>query len=86
MRINLHIERLVLEGLPVDARQGQQVRSAVKRELTALLMSSGDLHDALRFGGNLHRVQTAGIKLVKETGPASLGKQIAGAVFAGIGR
>jgi hypothetical protein len=37
MTIRAKIESLILEGLPIDARHGQQVKDAVERELTRLL-------------------------------------------------
>ena len=85
MNINLHIERLILDGLPVNGGQGLQVQQAVERELTTLL-ANGELHDALRSGGNLYRMQTAGIQISKEPSPAHLGKEIAGAVYGGLGK
>ena len=85
MNINLHIERLILEGLPLDGSKGVHVQKSVERELTTLL-ANGELHDALRSGGNLFRMQTSGIHVSKETSPADLGEQIAGAVYGGLGK
>ena len=85
MNINLHIERLFLDGLPLEGGQGAQVQQAVERELTGLL-ATGELQDAWRSGSNVHRLQTAGIQIAQETRPARLGEQIAGAVYGGLGK
>ena len=39
--IHLHIERLVLDGLPIDRGQGPHVQAAVEAELTRLLTENG---------------------------------------------
>ena len=83
MNLNLHIERLILDGLPLGGGQGAQVQQAVERELTRLL-AAGELHNAWRSGGNVHRLQTAGIQVAQQTRPARLGEQIAGAVYGGL--
>ena len=85
MKINIHIERLVLDGLPVDTRDGALVQAAVDAELTRLL-ASGGLTDALRSGGAFDNVTTASIQLANDGGPFRLGEQIAGAIYGGIGK
>ena len=40
MNINLHIERLILDGLPITRQQGPHVQAAVEAELTRLLSCS----------------------------------------------
>ena len=37
MRINLHIEKLVLDGLPLERRDGPAVQRAVQQELSRLM-------------------------------------------------
>ena len=44
MNIRLHIERLILDGLPVNSVQSPQVKAAVEAELTRLLTADG-LHN-----------------------------------------
>ena len=41
MNINLHIERLILDGLPIEPRQRAQVQAAVEAELARLLRPAG---------------------------------------------
>ncbi|MFI5458422.1 MAG: hypothetical protein ACHRXM_23575 [Isosphaerales bacterium] len=85
MRINLHIERLILEGLPVTSLQGPQVRAAIENELARLLAAHG-LSLELRGGVALPRVRAGAIHIGKESQPARLGQSIAQAVHEGIGR
>lgn len=84
MRINLHIERLILEGLPVTSLQGPQLQAAIEKELTRLLALHG-LSDELRRGTALPRVRAGTIQLGKDNQPARLGQSIARAVHEGIG-
>ena len=84
MKINLHIERLVLDGLPVTSMQGPQVRAAVERELARLLAAHGLSHE-LRGGIAVPRVRAGAIEIGKERQPARLGQSIARAVHEGIG-
>jgi hypothetical protein len=78
--INLHIERLVLEGLPLAAHEGPLVGEAVTAELTRLLGTGGQL--AVGHAAPLVRVppiQVGG-------GPRRLGAGIGQVVFEGIRR
>lgn len=85
MNINLHIERLVLDGIPLSPGERPLLQAAVEAELTRLL-TSGSLSDVLQSGGALYNVRTAGIQLVSNKNAARLGDQIAGAVYEGIGK
>jgi hypothetical protein len=84
MKINLHIERLILEGLPVTSLQGAQVRASVEKELTRLLAAHGLSHE-LRGGIAVPSVRGGAIKIGKDNQPARLGQSIARAVHEGIG-
>lgn len=84
MKIELNIERLILDGLPLEKRHAPVVRAAVERELTRLLTLHGLGHE-WRSGGAVPKVRASGIQLAKETPPNRLGRQIAQAVFSGIG-
>jgi len=85
MNIQLHIERLILEGLPATSVRGPQVRTAVEAELTRQLTEGGLSHD-MHSGGTLPRVQASPLRLAAETKPSQLGKQIAQSVYGGIGK
>ena len=85
MNINLHIERLILDGVDIPSGQRPLVQAAVEAELTRLL-TAGGLSPALTGGGTLHRVSTNAIQLTNDAGPTDLGRQIAGSVYGGIGK
>ena len=85
MSINVHIERLVLDGLPVARHQAPLIQTAVEAELARLLIADG-LAPALKSGGATPSVQAPGIQFTSDSSPAELGQQIARAVYGGIGR
>jgi hypothetical protein len=85
VKIKLHIERLVLDGLPVDRTQSGRVSAAVKKELTRLL-SAGGLSPELSSAGVVPALQGGSMKVEKRNEAGQLGKNIARAVHAGIGR
>lgn len=85
MNINLHIDRLVLEGISLSPAEQPLLQAAMEAELTRLLMSGG-LRDALQSGGALYNVRTTGIQPASNGGATRLGEQIAGAVYRGIGK
>jgi hypothetical protein len=83
--IELHIEQLVLERLPLNGNPRPLVQVAVEVELTRLL-SCGGLAAPLLSGGALSRISAPTIGLHSGESPAALGRQIAGAVYGGIGQ
>lgn len=85
MKINVHIERLILDGLPVTSHQGPQVQAAVERELARLLVADG-LSDELRTGAAVPQVRAGGFELAKGNHPTRLGQQVARSVYGGIGK
>ena len=85
MNIQLHIERLILDGVTLGPGQRVLVQAAVEAELTRLLAANG-LDPTLATGGALPRVQANSIHLAAPSQPANLGNQIAGAVYSGIGQ
>jgi hypothetical protein len=82
MKIHLHIQRLVLDGIPAD--QPRLLRQAFERELTSRLLEGG-LSPEFRSGGAVPKVDGGAISLGHDCRPARLGTQIAGAVYRGIG-
>ena len=83
MKIHLHIERLVLDGLPVERRDGAAVRAAVEAEL-ARLLGAGGLAPSLMSGVAAQSVPGGAIQLASQTTPNHLGTQIAQAVYGGL--
>lgn len=85
MNINLHIERLVLDGFSVERRDSRALRRSVEEEFTRLLAANG-LSSELRSGGSLHAVQGGKFTLQNHGRNAvTLGHDIAYAIYAGIG-
>jgi hypothetical protein len=85
MNINLHIERLVLDGLTLERGQEPLVRAAVEAELARLLTAHG-LSSSLMSGGATPHLRAGQISLSGESSAHQLGHQIARAVYRGIGQ
>jgi hypothetical protein len=83
MNIVLHIERLVLDGVPVARADHEALRNALASEL-AQLLSTG-VHPDLLAGGARPEVIGGNIELSGGAGAAQLGGQVARAVHGGIG-
>jgi hypothetical protein len=82
MKVRLHIDRLVLEGLDMPYRSRAALRAAVEREI-ACLITDGGLAPTLARGGAL---PSLGVPQIEAAGtPAQLGAAIAGAVYGGLG-
>jgi hypothetical protein len=84
MKIRLHIERLVFDGLPVSAAQGASVQEALQQHL-ANAMSAGGLSPELRMGGDFPALR-AFDNPIRQSRPDGLGAQIAQSVYGAIGR
>ena len=83
MNINLHIERLILDGLPITPSQGPVVQAAVEAELTRLLTENG-LAASLQTDLAVPSVRANGIQLTAGSNPAQMGTQIAQSVYSGM--
>ena len=84
MNITLHIEKLVLDGLPLAKSQGPLIQAAVEAELMRLLAAHG-LNQELHTGGAFPSVSTKGLQFTNGAGEVHMGAQIAQAVYGGIG-
>jgi hypothetical protein len=84
MNINLHIERLVLDGVNIAPGQRHLLQASVETELTRML-TEGGVSSSLTQGSALSRLSTSGIQLTGNN-PAQLGRQIAQSVYGGIGK
>jgi hypothetical protein len=83
MNINLHIERLVLNGVDTAPGQRDLLRAAVEAELTRLLMEGG-LAPQLTGGGAVRGIVSPALNLSRTSTATELGRQIAGSVYAGV--
>jgi hypothetical protein len=82
MNINVSIERLVLDGLPMSSAQGSLLGATVETEL-ARLLTTGGLEASLQSGGAWPSVPVSVVQ-VTASKPAQLGQQIAQAVYGGL--
>jgi hypothetical protein len=85
MNINLHIERLVLDGIPLASGERPLLRVAVEEQLTRLL-TNGGLKNAMQSGGALYNVKAPSIQLANLGDLDGVGEQIAKAVYGGVGK
>jgi len=79
MNIVVHIERLVLDGVPVAQSERAKLLTAIEVELGRLLAADG-LAPALLEGGAVARIPEGTIQLTSDGDPNKLGQQIARAV------
>jgi hypothetical protein len=79
MNIELHIERLILDGLTAGPERRAAIQAAVEAELTSLLAAHG-LSRELLAGGAVRSLGAGEIVATNQTGAAPLGNQIARAV------
>jgi hypothetical protein len=84
MNINLHIERLILEGIEIPSRQHPALQNAVETELARLLVEGG-LGSSLAAGEALREVPGGTVQVTGGNDPTMFGQQIARAVYGGIG-
>ena len=85
MNVNLHIERLIVDGLEIDPSKRDSFKSGIERELTALL-TAGGVGETLSAGAALPRVEGPSIQLQPDNSTPQLSRQIAGSIYGGIGR
>jgi hypothetical protein len=84
MSVHIHIERLILDGLPVTRSQAPLVQAAVESEL-ARLVAQGGLAPDFSGGGAMPYVQAGAMQVTSSNDAAALGRQIAQSVYGGIG-
>jgi hypothetical protein len=81
MIVNLHIERLVLDGSPLQSGDGPRVAAAVERELARLLGSG-----AMVRGRSVAAASVAAAPVMVHPGmrPQAFGRSIAESVYGGL--
>lgn len=85
MNINLHIERLVLDGVNIPPGQRHLLQASVETEL-ARLLTDGGVSPSLAGGVALPHASANGIQLAGGNDPVQIGRQIAQSVYGGIGK
>ncbi|MGB9176690.1 MAG: hypothetical protein WCB46_08150 [Methanoregula sp.] len=84
MTIRVHIDRLVLDGVPVQRHEGPAVQRSLEKEL-ARLLAEGGLSADLASGGAYPDIPAADMN-ISGSSAREIGKGIARAVYGGIGR
>jgi len=83
MVINLHIERLVLDGIEISSGGQELLRESVARELSRML-GDGGLAQGYAEAIAVPRISAGGLRVEREK-PIELGRAIAKSVYGGIG-
>jgi hypothetical protein len=83
MKISVHIEKLVLDGVPLRGAERPLLQAAVERELTRLL--AGGVSREFRGGASVAHVQGGAMRISGRETPVQMGSGIASAVHQGIG-
>jgi hypothetical protein len=84
MKIHLHIDRLVLDGVDVQRNHAGVVRRAIESELSAMIRARG-LAQGLQSDCRVPTLSGVDLSLKRGMRPAGLGKKIAHAIYGGIG-
>jgi hypothetical protein len=79
MRVDLHIERLVLEGFPVGRREGDLVAKVLQAELVRLFAEHA-IPTSLLAGSAVPVLRADTVQFGPPVTPQPLGRQIARAV------
>lgn len=85
MNINLHIERLILDGLSFEASNKASLQTAIETELARILTENNSAAN-WQTGGATPSVRAAGIQITTQSSPAQIGRQIAGSIYGSIGK
>ena len=81
MNVHLHIERLIVDGLPAAPGQGANLRAGLEEELVRLLLSNG-----LAFGSSRAEasVNAGTIQVSGDASGRAVGRQIGQTLFASL--
>jgi hypothetical protein len=83
MTIRIDVERLVLDGIELDAHGAEALRAAVGAELARLFQAH---HVANFHSGAVPVLRAPVVHLEPDASAARMGSQVAGAVYGSIGR
>ena len=83
MKIHVHIDRLVLDGLPIHGHSAPIIREAVEAELGRLLMESRP-ESAAAGGAAIANVRTPAIHIPPTAAPGPIGRSVAQAIHGGM--
>ena len=77
--LSLHIDRVVMNGLPIAAAAAPRLQAALDGELTRLL-STAPLGDEFRAGAALAALELPALQVGVDAGPGRIGRQLARAL------
>lgn len=83
VRMSIHIERLVLDGLPVDRSDGPAVKAAVEEELKRLLDNWHQLGMPLK-SSSIASINGRDMRILIDADHFIVGRQIAQSIYGGI--
>jgi len=81
--INLHIERLIVEGMSIDQRGKAQLRRAITQQLTAHLAERG-LPLGVQSQADLRSLNGETISFTDSDRPSDTGQKIGSAIYRGM--
>lgn len=85
MKVNLHIERLILDGVELAPADHPAFQAALEGELVRLL-AEGGVEPGLAAGKAVPSVRASAFEMSGDRDPVRLGRQVAGSVYGGIGK
>jgi hypothetical protein len=83
MKVNVHIENLRLTGLPVNARDSEEISSAISAAVAQVLADASAV-SRLIHGGQPARVSAPPVSIPRRVAGADLGHQIGTAIARGM--
>ncbi len=83
MKIHVHIERLVLNGLPVERSAAPQIELAMQQELASLLTTAAPPSSVLSAGA-IPTLRVAPITIAERTPSRTIGAAIARSLHGGL--
>lgn len=83
MKINVHIERIILDGQPFDRHSAPLIQEAVQAELTRLFADNG-APQSLLSGGSVLSLRGEPFQLDAKSEPEAVGQRVANAVYGGL--
>lgn len=84
MNVRIHIDRLVLDGLALNAADRPQLGAALESVL-ARLIAAGGLSPDLAHGAALPSLRAPAMTVARNAKPAAVGASIARAVYGEVG-
>jgi hypothetical protein len=84
MNVNLHIERLVLDGFPLDGRDAARVQAALRAELTRLFVQNEA--GASLVSAAVPNMRAAPMRVTSAETPPRLGSAIAQSVYGAVAK